>query len=69
MDKLLGLYQLELMSPLMIGSYTHLTMNNYKEKNKNMRIDIVDSYRKYLYFCMYTVIPWLTSDPANEFFG
>jgi len=41
MDKLL--YQLELMSPLMIGSYTHLTMNNYKKKNKNMRINMVDS--------------------------
>ena len=40
MDKLL--YQLELMSPLMIGSYTHLTMNNYK-KTKNIRINIVDS--------------------------
>jgi len=43
MDKLLGLYRLELMSPLMIGSYTHLTMNNYKEKNKNMRINMVES--------------------------
>jgi len=32
MDKLL--YQLELMSPLMIGSYTHLTMNNYKKKKR-----------------------------------
>jgi hypothetical protein len=32
MDKLL--YQLELMSPLMIGSYTRLTMNNYKKKKQ-----------------------------------
>jgi hypothetical protein len=31
MDKLL--YQLELMGPLIIGSYTHLTMN-YKKKTR-----------------------------------